>query len=118
MQFRVLTLTLDAEDVWTAGVTDVEGGGRWFFPVSELEPMFYDHQRALAEWMGYPTLRQMNADHDKFHEWLADWMSDSSRSLAVARGEKLSERDYMLACLEEEAVLHLQRFVAHVNARK
>jgi len=67
-------------------------------------------QEATALWMGYPDVAAMNRDHDAAHAWLCDSLGVPSHSLACAKGEPY---DALLATVEEEAVLHLQRLMAH-----
>jgi hypothetical protein len=68
-------------------------------------------QQETADWMGYASIQAMNADHDNLHQALCDWLGLTSHALRVARGEKISYSDYCLANYEEDAVLHLQRFI-------
>jgi hypothetical protein len=60
--------------------------------------------------MGYATTDEMNAEHDRLHADLCSWLGIESQSLKVARGESLTEGHRELACYEEDAVLHVQRF--------
>lgn len=113
MEFVVLYETVDAEDRWTIAVTDLSGGGFWSFPAEQLSAEHDTHQQALARWMGC-SVDTMNSEHDGMHEYLCDWLGIESRSLRVARGEKLSDEDFALSCMEEDVVLHLQRLVAHL----
>lgn len=74
---------------------------------------FDAHQAETAKWMGYPSAVEMNRDHDPLHESLCRWLGVPSHSMACARGEP---HDAALASFEEDAVLHLQRFMAHIKA--
>lgn len=71
---------------------------------------FEQQQEAMARWMGYPDAAAMNQAHDAAHEALCRWLGVPSHSLACARGEPF---DPELAGIEEDAVLRLQRFMAH-----
>lgn len=73
--------------------------------------MSFDAQQAeTARWMGYPDATAMNAAHDPLHAALCGWLGVPSHSLACARGEAFDET---LAAVEESAVLHVQRLMAH-----
>lgn len=67
-------------------------------------------QAATARWMGYPDAEAMNAAHDATHAALCRWLGVLSHSLMCARGES---HDGKLAAIEEDAVLYLQRLMAH-----
>lgn len=67
-------------------------------------------QDATARWMGYPDADAMNQDHDTTHLLLTAWLGVPSHSLMCARGE---EHDAKLAAIEEDAVLYVQRLMAH-----
>lgn len=68
------------------------------------------HQAEMAEWMGC-DVETMNAAHDPAHRSICAWLGVPSHSMACADGESF---DLRLADLEENAVLHVQRFaVAH-----
>lgn len=67
-------------------------------------------QAATARWMGYPDAAAMNAAHDATHAALCGWLGVPSHSLACAQGE---DHDARLAAIEEDAVLYLQRLMAH-----
>lgn len=68
------------------------------------------HQAATAAWMGYPDAAAMNAVHDPLHHALCGWLGVKSHSMADAAGEP---HDPKLAGIEEAAVLHVQRLMAH-----
>ena len=68
-------------------------------------------QAQTAEWMGYPSVANMNADHDSYHARLCAWLGIPSASLKIARGEPVTSTERERADYEEQAVLHLQRFV-------
>lgn len=63
------------------------------------------------EWMGYETISAMDDHHDPLHQILCDTAGVTSFSLLEARGETLSQREQELAWAEENAVLHLQRWL-------
>lgn len=66
-----------------------------------------------AAWMGYrgpDAVARMDAEHDSLHRALCAWLGLDSQSMRVAAGETLTEREHALACYEEDAVLHVQRF--------
>lgn len=69
----------------------------------------------LAEWMGYRSVEDMDGEHDSIHRWLCDRLGVRSRSLAVGRGEGLSEEDWTLANCEEDVVLNLQRLIQRLR---
>lgn len=64
-----------------------------------------------AAWMGYDTIEAMDRDHDNLHMALAGALGVQSYSLAEASGAKLSESEQELAWAEENAVLHVQRWM-------
>jgi len=74
---------------------------------------------ATAAWMGYPPglagIVAMDARHDPLHADLAAWVGIPSFSLRMASGEALSGPERVLAGLEEDAVLCLQRYLQHVS---
>lgn len=71
-----------------------------------------------AAWMGYPPglagIVAMDLAHDGHHSDLAGWVGIPSFSLRIASGEALSGPEGVLAGLEEDAVLMLQRYLQHV----
>lgn len=69
-----------------------------------------EQQAATARWMGYPDATAMNAHHDPLHDALCRWLGVPSHSLRCADGEP---HDGALAAIEEDAVLYLQRLIAH-----
>lgn len=71
---------------------------------------FEDHQADMAEWLG-TDVATMNRDHDRLHASLCHWLGIPSHSLRHAAGEKLTNPEYGLAMLEEQAVLHTQRLI-------
>ena len=73
---------------------------------------FEAHQNAMAAWMGADSVAVMNALHDPLHAALCGWLGVPSHALAEAAGEP---HDQHLASLEEEAVLHVQRFMTHAG---
>lgn len=77
---------------------------------------FEAHQAAMARWMGYPDSEAMNAEHDELHAALARWLDAPSYALREASGDALTREERALASMEEDAVLHLQRYIRHANA--
>ena len=71
---------------------------------------FDAHQAETAAWMGYPDAAAMNAAHDPLHRALCGWLGVTSHSMLCAGGEP---HDATLAAMEEDAVLHTQRLIAH-----
>lgn len=67
-------------------------------------------KEATARWMGYPDAAAMDLEHDSLHLALCRWLGVESHSMRNAAGEP---HDAMLAALEEDCVLHLQRLIAH-----
>lgn len=57
------------------------------------------------------TVAQLNRMHDPLHARLAEWTGVESRALKQAHGKRLSDEEQMLANFEEEAVMHLQRYL-------
>jgi hypothetical protein len=78
---------------------------------------FDQRQDATAEWMGYPDAAAMNRDHDTLHAELCRWLGVTSHSMRLASGATLTPEESTLAALEEDAVLHLQRFMRHSGSR-
>lgn len=72
-----------------------------------------------AAWMGYPPglagIAQMDAAHDSLHASLCDWLGIRSTSLMIARGEPVTGDQQRLAGHEEDAVLHVQKFIQHAR---
>lgn len=68
-----------------------------------------------AAWMGYPPgitgIAAMDAEHDGWHQRLCDWLGIRSTSMMIARGEPTTGPEQRLAGYEEDAVLHVQRFI-------
>lgn len=71
---------------------------------------FESHQREMAAWVGC-TVDEMNAAHDTLHRELTAWLGTQSLALKQAAGEQLTAEEQALADFEEEAVLHVQRFM-------
>jgi hypothetical protein len=67
-------------------------------------------QAATARWMGYPDAEAMNAQHDPLHHAVCEWLGVPSHSMLCAHGQ---DHNAKLAAIEEDAVLHLQRLLAH-----
>jgi hypothetical protein len=61
--------------------------------------------------MGYPSVEEMDADHDDLHSRLCSLLGVASYSLAVRDGERLSQEEWMIANYEEDAVLCVQRWL-------
>lgn len=72
-----------------------------------------------AHWMGYPVglagVVAMDACHDPLHAFLAVQLGLPSFSLRIASGEAVSGPERVLAGLEEDAVLMVQRYVQHMK---
>lgn len=72
-----------------------------------------------AKWMGYPVgltgIAEMDREHDPLHRRLCEWLGVTSQSMRDAAGEPLSPDQRKLACIEEDAVLHVQRFIQHAR---
>ena len=72
-----------------------------------------------AAWMGYPPgltgIVQMDAEHYPLHQALCDWLGIRSTSMMIARGEPVTGPEQRLAGYEEDAVLHVQRFIQHAR---
>lgn len=81
-------------------------------PIPSRQPgqSFDAHQAEVAAWLGC-TVERMNADHDALHEELCGAFGVESRAMRDARGEVINEADRHIANLEEEAVLHVQRWL-------
>lgn len=79
--------------------------------IPQLRPgqPFRQHQLEVAQWVGC-SVDDLNAHHDALHGALCRWLGVPSHSLACARSDT---HDAALAALEEEAVMHVQRFMAH-----
>lgn len=73
------------------------------------------HQAEMAAWMGYADADEMNDEHDPLHAALCLWAGVPSFSLMSAQGVALNKPRKRLASLEEAAVLHLQRWLAHLR---
>lgn len=71
---------------------------------------FATGQARTAAWMGYPDAEAMNRDHDALHGVLCAWLGIPSHALRCA---VQFDHDPVLAGVEEDAVLHLQRLIAH-----
>jgi hypothetical protein len=72
-----------------------------------------DDKDALAEWMGCDSAAAMDEYHDWTHDCLCRDFGVTSHSLRLAKGETLTPDEQTLAKLEEAAVLHVQRWLAH-----
>jgi hypothetical protein len=77
---------------------------------------FDAHQAVMAKWAGYPDAASLNADHDRLHRAVCNWLGVESRAMMIAAGCCLGAADRDLAVLEEQAVLHLQRFMRRAGA--
>lgn len=76
---------------------------------------FDQHQEAVARWMGYDSAEEMNLDHDTLHQMVARQFNVYSFALAKSRGGTLDAEQEFLAALEEDAILHLQRYLTHAR---
>jgi hypothetical protein len=79
-------------------------------PVRRPGQTFHAHQQETADWLGC-TVEQMNVDHDRLHRALAGWTGSTSHALRMGAGEVLTPDERTQADLEENAVLHLQRYM-------
>lgn len=71
---------------------------------------FAADQAATARALGYDgDVSAMNMEHDPLHGALTHFLGVPSYSLAVARGEALTDRQRALAEIEEEAVMACQK---------
>lgn len=75
-----------------------------------------DHQIEMAEWMG-TSVADMERCHDPLHRALCGLLGVTSQSLRQADGEMLTGEEQELAGLEEEAVLHCQRWLVKAGGR-
>lgn len=78
---------------------------------------FAQHQAATARWMGYPDADAMSRDHDALHLALSRFLGIRSQALRQARGESLSREEQAIANLEEDAVMHVQRWMQHASGQ-
>ena len=69
----------------------------------------------MARWMGYANAQEMNEQHDPLHAALCDWAGVTSYSLLEAQGVALTAKQQRFARLEEEVVLHAQRWLANLR---
>lgn len=69
------------------------------------------NREELAEWMGYSSVAEMDADHDRLHERLSDLLGVHSYSMDIKSGKQLSHERWMLANYEEDAVINVQRWL-------
>jgi hypothetical protein len=67
-------------------------------------------QEETARWLGC-SIEQMNADHDRLHAWFADATGQHSYSLDLAAKRPLTLEQHILANLEEDAILNIQRYL-------
>lgn len=84
-------------------------------PRHRPEQSFADHQAEVANWLGC-SVEAMNADHDLTHLTLCHWLSVTSHAMREAEGANLTPEEAELAAIEEEAVLHVQRFAVRSGA--
>lgn len=72
-----------------------------------------------AAWMGYPPglagIAAMDRLHDSIHRELAATFGLPSLSMRVAEGQRLDGPDQILAGIEEDAALMVQRWVQHMR---
>lgn len=69
----------------------------------------------LATWMGYNTIEEMDKDHDDLHTRLCEAFDVPSYSMIIANGGTLPHDEYCLANYEEDAVLHVQRWLQMIR---
>lgn len=84
-------------------------------PIQRPDQSFASHQSEMANWMGAPSVAEMNRVHDPLHAELSQWMGATSYSLLLAQGVDLPPNLRRLAELEEVAVLHTQRWLQHLH---
>lgn len=72
-------------------------------------------KKELAKWMGYDSVEEMDDEHDITHELLCEWGNVMSYSHAVRDGYTLTDEQYRIAAMEEQAVLLVQRWLQHVR---
>lgn len=115
LPFVVVAQECDKIGDWTISVTDEKGGGWWRFPAHELTyASLTDEHAAMAEWLGC-SVDRMNAHHDDLHRWLSERAGQTSYSLRLSAGERLTPDESAVAAAEEDAVLYLQRFLCAVE---
>lgn len=67
-------------------------------------------QHETARQLGYgDDVEAMNRDHDQTHGWITMSLGIPSYSLALSRGETLTQKQCELAWAEEAAVLAIQK---------
>lgn len=71
-----------------------------------------------AAWMGYDTPEEMDAEHDELHRWLCYLFDIPSYSMIIAEGGNLPHEEYCIANYEEDAVLHVQRWLQRYRKLK
>lgn len=73
-----------------------------------------------AAWMGYPPglagIVAMDRLHDQIHKELAATFGLPSLSMRIAEGQRLDGPNQILAGIEEDAALMVQRWVQHMAA--
>lgn len=76
-----------------------------------------EDQKPIAEEMGFRDIVEMCTAHDPMHVTLCGLLGlDCSYALRVASGEEeMTEREQILAGLEEDAVLAVLKFKAQVR---
>lgn len=115
LPFIVVAQECDKLGDWTVSVTDERGGGWWRFPAHELAyASLADEQAEMAAWLGC-SVERMNAHHDALHRWLADRAGLPSYSLLLSEGESLTPDHAAIAAAEEDAVLHVQRYLCVIE---
>lgn len=72
-------------------------------------------KQELAEWMGYETVEEMDAEHDSLHLALCVAFRSPSYSIMIANGRPVTPEEETLAKLEEHAVLMVQRWLQHLR---
>ena len=65
--------------------------------------------------MGYDSVEEMDEDHDLTHEAICERLGVRSYSLAVRDGLTLTDEQYRIATMEEQAILCIQRWLQHIR---
>lgn len=76
---------------------------------------FESHQQEMAGWTGCGSIDELNRLHDPLHRSLCAWLGIDSQALRQSAGDELTHGQQLLAILEEEAVLHVQRLICHAG---
>lgn len=73
------------------------------------------NEEELAQWMGYDSVEEMDEDHNLTHEAICEQLGVRSYSLAVRDGLTLNDEQYRIAAMEEQAIIHIQRWLQHMR---